>query len=330
MIKRIMTTCAVAAAFACSAMAQTLKIAGSLHGNVPADMKLYVMPVADAMSSPDSIAVVGGKLSCATKVSQYGIYKLVGVLNRRQLIVPFHAACKAGADARLDISLTEDGNIELVGADADTKSLVAFNDLTTERNKRMWMEGKTMAADSLKALVLGYPASADSMINVYHPSPMTSRYLRLWASTTSFENMESLKFATGRDLTSLAIDLKAEATRMLPSIDCKMSSAFDAAPRILLATIPQGGLAQRVAAVESAVKNVDLRRRAQDVLLDRYVTRFNYSNNYEEGLKQLTDLTARFNLDSKYVQGAQVVNSRHTFPIKCKSLRLEREQGRFL
>ena len=127
-----MTTCAVAAAFVCSAMAQTLKIAGTLRGSVPADMKLYVMPVADAMSSPDSIAVVGGKFTVETKVSQYGIYKLVVVLDRSQLIVPFHVAYKAGVVERLCISLGEDGNIEFVGADADTKSLVAFNDLNTQ------------------------------------------------------------------------------------------------------------------------------------------------------------------------------------------------------
>lgn len=309
MIKRLITTCAVAAAFVCSAMAQTLKIAGTLRGSVPADMKLYVMPVADAMSSPDSIAVVGGKFTVETKVSQYGIYKLVVVLDRSQLIVPFHVAYKAGVAVRLCISLGEDGNIEFVGADADTKSLVAFNDLNTQRNKRMWMEGKAMAAEQLKALVLGYTASADSIISVYHPSQMTSQYLRLWASTTSFENIENLKLATGRDLSSLAIDIKAVATGMLGTIDCKMSSAFDAAPRVLLATIPQGSLAQRMTAVESAAKDASLRSRAEDVLLGRYVTRFNFSANYDEGLKELTDLTQRFNLNSKYLNMFKVRKS---------------------
>lgn len=301
MIKRLMTTCVMAAAFLGAATAQTLKIAGTLQGNVPADMKLYVMPVGEAMVSPDSISVSGNSFKAETTVSPYGIYKLVGVLNRRQLIVPFHVVYKAGAVARLTLALADGNNIAFRGADADTKSLVAFNDVSTECNKRMWMEGKSMATESLKALVLGYKASADSIIKVNHPTAMTSQYLRLWATTTSFENIESLKFATGRDLSSLGIDIKVEAARMVGSVDCKMASAFDSAPRVLLATIPQGSLAQRIAAVESAAKDQGLRRRAEGALLDRYVASFNYSANYEEGLKELTDLTERFNLDRKYL-----------------------------
>lgn len=296
-----MTAFAVVAAFVGAATAQTLKIAGTLQGSVPTDIKLYVMPVGETMASPDSVSITGNNFKAETKVSPYGIYKLVGVLDRRQLIIPFHVAYNVGTVARLALALADDGNIVFRGANADTKALVAFNDVNIERNKRMWMDGKTMAAESLKALVLGYTAQADSIIKVCRPSDMTSQYLRLWASTTSFENIESLKFATGRDLSSLGIDRKAEAIRMVGAVDCKMASAFDSAPRILLATIPQGSLAQRIAAVESAAKDTGLRRRAEDVLLDRYVTTFNYSTNYEEGLSELTSLAERLDIARKYV-----------------------------
>lgn len=307
MIKRLMTTCAVAAAFVCAATAQTLKIAGTLQGNAPADMKLYVMPVvSEAWTNPDSVTISGQAFAVETRLSPYNIYKLVGVSNRRQIIIPFHATANANA---LQLTIDDEGKIDIRSNDADTKALVGFNRISIDGNKRMWMEGKTMAAESLKALVLGYTASADSVIKACRPSAVTSQYLRLWASTTSFENIESLKFATGRDLSSLDIDIKAEAARMLGAIDCKMASAFDSAPRVLLATIPQGNLAQRISAIESAAKDVSLRHRAEDVLLDRYVSSFNYSANYEEGLKELTDLTARFNLDGKYVSMFKVRKS---------------------
>lgn len=302
MIKRLMTTCAMAVAFIGVATAQALKITGTLQGSVPGDMRLYVMPVGgETLPQPDTVTINGSNFKAETTVSPYGIYKLVGVLNRRQLIVPFHAVYKAGTVARLTIALTKDGNIEFRGANADTKALVAFNDVNIECNKRMWMDGKSMTAESLKSLVLGYTAKADSIKRVYHPSAVTSQYLSLWAAITSFENIESLKFATGRDLSSLGIDLKAEAARMIGAVDCKMASTFDSAPRVLLATVPQGTLAQRMTAIESAVKDAGLRRSAEDVLLDRYITNFNYSSNYDEGLKELTDLTERFNIDHKYV-----------------------------
>ena len=306
MIKRLMTICAMAAAFVCTATAQTLKIAGTLQGNVPADLRLYIMPVDEAWANPDSVAVSGKAFTAETRLSPYNIYKIVGVFNRSQTIIPFHATANAG---ELQLVFDDEGKIDIRSNDADTRALVGFNRISTDRNKRMWMEGKTMTDESLKALVLGYTALADSMINVCHPSEVTSQYLRLWASTTSFENIESVKFAAGHDLSLLGIDIKVEATRIAKAIDCKMSSAFDSAPRVLLAMLPQGSLAQRISAVESAAKDEGLRRRAEDVLLNRYIAGFNYSGNYEAGLKELTDLTERFKLDGKYVNMFKVCKS---------------------
>ncbi len=306
MIKRLMTICAMAAAFVCTATAQTLKIAGTLQGNVPADLRLYIMPVDEAWANPDSVAVSGKAFTAETRLSPYNIYKIVGVFNRSQTIIPFHATANAG---ELQLVFDDEGKIDIRSNDADTRALVGFNRISTDRNKRMWMEGKTMTDESLKALVLGYTALADSMINVCHPSEVASQYLRLWASTTSFENIESVKFAAGHDLSLLGIDIKVEATRIAKAIDCKMSSAFDSAPRVLLAMLPQGSLAQRISAVESAAKDEGLRRRAEDVLLNRYIAGFNYSGNYEAGLKELTDLTERFKLDGKYVNMFKVRKS---------------------
>lgn len=306
MIKRLMITCAMVVASVCAATAQTLKIAGTLHGNVPADLRLYIMPVDEAWTDPDSVAVSGKTFTAETRLSPYNIYKIVGVFNRSQTIIPFHANANAG---EIQLAFDDEGEIDIRSNDADTRALVGFNQISVDRNKRLWMEGKTMTDESLKALVLGYTALADSIIKVYHPSEVTSQYLRLWASTTSFENIESVKFATGHDLSSLGIDIKVEASRIAKAIDCKMSSAFDSAPRVLLAMLPQGSLAQRISAVESAAKDEGLRRRAEDVLLNRYVAGFNYSGNYEAGLKELADLTDRFNLDRKYVNMFKVRKS---------------------
>ena len=65
-------------------MAQSVKIAGTLRGSVPADLKLYVMPVGVSSLQPDSVSVNGQKILANTPVSPYNIYKVVAVANRRQ------------------------------------------------------------------------------------------------------------------------------------------------------------------------------------------------------------------------------------------------------
>ena len=54
-------------------MAQSVKIAGTLRGSVPADLKLYVMPVGVSSLQPDSVSVNGQKILANTPVSPYNI-----------------------------------------------------------------------------------------------------------------------------------------------------------------------------------------------------------------------------------------------------------------
>ena len=294
----MMGTCA-------SLLAQSLKIAGELQGDLPADLKLYVMPVGDAWVKPDEVSLDGKNYQVQISASPYHIYKLVGVANQRQVIVPFHLETKAAADgnatAQLNLAMKGTGDLDILPADADTKALMAFNDLNVERSKQMWMQGKEMEADKLKGLVMGYVASADSLVKAYRPTSPTAQYLRLWASTFTFEGMESLKFATGRTAESLGIDAKDETMKLVASVDNEMSSAFDSSPRLVLATIPEGSLADRIASIEQKVKTDSLKARAEGVLLSQFISSFDYNNKYEEGLKELTALTERFRLDEKYL-----------------------------
>lgn len=76
---------------------------------------------------------------------------------------------------------------------------------------------------------------------------------------------------------------------------------FESAPRLALSVIPQGSLADKITAIESQVKNKGLKVRVEDLLLNKYISTFNYADNYAEGLQELTSLTERFQLDTKYL-----------------------------
>ena len=110
-----------------------------------------------------------------------------------------------------------------------------------------------------------------------------------------------MKFATGREVAGLGIDPKAENEKLLKCVDCDMASAFESAPRLALSVIPQGSLADKITAIESQVKNKGLKVRVEDLLLNKYISTFNYADNYAEGLQELTSLTERFQLDTKYL-----------------------------
>ena len=287
-------------AFVCTAFAQSLQVTGTLKGNVPADLRLYIMPAERICDKPDSISVENGTIQTATSPSSIQVYKVVGVTQQRQIILPLSLKETAGK-ATLNLTFAADGNLTVDKANAETSALMAFNDLYVGRAKQMWMAGKTMSDKNLRNLVMSYTASADSIVNVYHPSSSIDQYLHLWAATLTFEGIENVKFATGREVESLGIDPKAENEKLLKCVDCDMSSAFESAPRLALSIIPQGSLADKITAIESQLKNKGLKIRVEDLLLNKYISTFNYADNYAEGLQELTSLTERFQLDTKFL-----------------------------
>lgn len=284
-----------------TAMAQKLSVSGTVTGRVPADARLFVMPLGTTPSTPDSVSMKGGRLQAATTISTFGIYRLVGASAQRQVLIPVSLAPKAGR-ATLSVAFTPKGDLEVKNANADTRALIAFNDLYTDCSKQLWMKGSEMPAEQLRGLLTGYRAKADSIIRVRKPSAGVSRYLRLWAATLTFEGIESLKFATKRDAASIGLDAKAEIARLAADVDCEMALAFESASRLALATVPEGSLADRIAAVESRFKTAGLKRRAEDALLSEYISSFNYSAHYDAGLAELTGLTERFHLDGKFLK----------------------------
>ena len=288
-------------AMVCSAFAQSLQVTGTLKGDVPADLRLYIMPAEAIWDKPNTVSLTNGKIQASTAPSSIKVYKVVGITQQRQIIMPLSLKEAAGK-ATLNLLFAKDGNLTVDRPDAETSALMAFNDLYASRAKQMWMKGKTMANQDLRKLLTGYTASADSLINIYHPASSVTLYLRLWAATLTYEGIENAKFATGRDVAGLGIDAKAENEKLLKRVDCDMASAFESAPRLALATIPQtGSLADKITAIENKVKNKGLKVRVEDLLLNKYITTFNYADNYADGLKELTSLTKRFQLDEKYL-----------------------------
>ena len=171
-------------AMVCSAFAQSLQVTGTLKGDVPADLRLYIMPAEAIWDKPNTVSLTNGKIQASTAPSSIKVYKVVGITQQRQIIMPLSLKEAAGK-ATLNLLFAKDGNLTVDRPDAETSALMAFNDLYASRAKQMWMKGKTMANQDLRKLLTGYTASADSLINIYHPASSVTLYLRLWAATLS-------------------------------------------------------------------------------------------------------------------------------------------------
>ena len=109
----------------------------------------------------------------------------------------------------------------LEGVNADSKARMAFDDHYTAAAKKLWMDGRSMAADSVRTIIGSYLQVADDIIKRMRPSAPIADYLRVWAAASSFENLESIRFITGKDAKTLGLNVNGQAAKQCSAIRSK-------------------------------------------------------------------------------------------------------------
>lgn len=286
---------------------QTKTLEGKIKGSVPQGMKVYIMPAGVKQAAPDTVAYGGGRYTAKTSESQFGFYNIITVYHQRQGITPIKLG--QGKDAQ-DLTLSVDTTgARLSKPNKDNKALAAFYDGYARRSKDFWINGKSKSNDELKASLGSYKALADSIISAIKPSSEVAEYLQIWAATLYFESLNSLKFATGHSPADIGINVHDEAFSLLKTIDKPMASLFDSAPGIVTAACQKKGLEERFEEITTLVSDAALQKRAQTQLLNHWVSNFNYQKDFDSGLQTLRTLTAKYNLDGKYLSDFEAKGS---------------------
>lgn len=291
-------------AAACNpAWAQRVTVQGTLSGAAPERLELFLVPVTESpVQEADTLHVRDGEIQGESDVSPWGIYRIVAIHDRSQTALPVAFPAEDGkAVLRLDFS--GERGLRVLEGGADTDALAAFNSYYAETSKELWTGGKDMEASALKRLVTSYLPVADSIIARCGASDTVARYMRIWASAVTYETIESLRFSVGRDASALGLGDASQMEELCASVDCDLSAAFrQQVTRMVLASLPDGSPEERMDAIKARFRNEKVREAAIDLMLTRYVNEFPYATRYEEGLSELTALTAKHGLDPRYLE----------------------------
>lgn len=299
MTKKIIGMLLVWAGLQTPALSQELAINGTLTGTSPEGMRLFVMPVMDnGQIQSDTVVIDGSRFRASTSRSPYNIYKIVCLGKERQIVLPVYLPKKGKTILKMSFS---DEDPVLLRASNSSKALLAFNSFYTEKTKKLWMDGKTMSEDALKVLVNGYLSAADSIIRKYKPASSVEQYIQLWAAVITFETWESFKFVTGKETGVLGLQEDSWLKSLCKYIDNDMALSFDAVSRMVLANVKGKNLDTCIAQIWAGFKNKVLQDKAIHLLLSRYISTFNYTKNYEQGLQELTALTLKYQLNERYL-----------------------------
>ena len=303
-MKKIFSLILLLAVFALHAGAQRLSVEATLKGKAPEGLQLFLMSIGQSgKNSIDTVHIRGNKAQVSVPVSPYHVYKLVGVAGQSQMIRPLCLMDKKGK-ASFSFSF-KDKSMVVSGVNSDSKALMAFDDHVTAVAKDLWMKGRQLSADSVRLLVGSYVPKAAALCSQYKTSPSITEYMNVWASATTFENLESIRFITGKDAKTLGFDMPQQVKTLCGCLNCQSAQAFDASSRMVLSSVPEGTLSERIARVEAmncCCVNPELKRNVENALLSKHVSSFNYSSGFEEGLAELKSLTAKYQLDPKWVR----------------------------
>lgn len=279
--------------------ADKIAIDGIYENGNTAELELCLRPLGgmtytDAIMMKDSANTFTGEFP----VSETGFYGMYGILNGGQLTVPVYLP-KGGKI--YELTLRNENGVPMLELDKDNEALSAYNKFIYRHGQDFWMNGKNIPSEALQAYVARYMVVADSIANEYRCSKPVKEYMQLWAATSMESMYNSLPRTLGvkkADLPFTKEELLAGATECYKS---PIASCFPSVTQSIALTLPDGSLSEKLAYVYENYTYPGTQMRVVEIVMSGYIGRFNYAENFEQGLAELNEVVSRFKLDEKYV-----------------------------
>ena len=260
---------------------------------------IYIKPLSVATSTdPVQMTQAGAAFTASVPASDVALYSITCIRNQSQTI---STVSISGDAATLSLPVKFADNILVSDNTADNKALGAYAACATANDIRLWTD-RNAGTEQLKALLQNYTAKADSVLSIYQCSPDISKYIQMWAYTSTYNAFTSLPNITGCKPDEMPFKAKDVMAKPDQILDSPMATLFPIAPALINNFLPrESSLMEQLDWLHSNFKCPDIIEQVGGAALDKFISRFDYAGNYEEGLAQLKEVTAKYKLDNRYV-----------------------------
>ncbi len=262
-------------------------------------LKLYAGPMRGDYSGMKEMTAAGNQYSLEVKSSPFGFYNMMEIKGGMQLSMPLYVS--PTVQSVTVKAVLEDGKYVRFVGDANNEALSAFNLANVARDRKLWTEKPS--AEELNEMYGDYVQFAIAADSEKNASPEVADYLKLWSYVSTYNSLVALPRALNLPPDSVPL----RAADVLPSantvLDCELAGLFQATSGIMLRGVPRtSSLEEKIDWLRTNYKTESLRRKMEEVLVEDYVNRFNYTFEYESGLKALTAATEKYGLNKKYLK----------------------------
>ena len=263
-----------------------------------AEAKLYVQPMEPgAEVQSKAMVLTGDAFTASIEPSSEHLYRLIFIHRQTQTIVPIYAEGDAPC-----VEMTLQGSVPVASDNANNKVLSAMGQFVAANDKALWTQRPQTPAD-IRAMLSAYSAAADSILRKHQCKPNVAQYIKMWAYTSTYNSYISLPNILGVRPDSLPLKASEVMEKPYKVIDTPMASLFPIVPSLVASFLPRkASLTEQMDSLYANYQCRELRDKVSGAVIEKYLSRFDYENKYEEGLAELQKVTEKHGLDGRYVK----------------------------
>ena len=260
--------------------------------------KLTIVSMGGNAKSEEMIAE-GAHYSALMETSPSGFYHLVSIKDNSQIILPYYVPVNKKS-SESTINFGERGLVHLEGSQ-DNEALAAYLNAYGQQSRAIWNPSTDLSDPNV---LKGFMTKADSVLSVYRCSEPVKEYLRIWGHVNAYENYASVQRllkAKSEDMPYNRSDLFVQPHTIF---DSPIAALFPSTLNIVYSSIPnRNNLDSAFTYVAQHYTDTTLVKKVNDYIAERYVSRYNYSKDFDKGLEALQAATERYGLDSRHAAG---------------------------
>lgn len=262
-----------------------------------ANERNFMVTPMEKYDATQELTFTEGKFEGDIEKSEYGFYNLVTVKGQSQVIMPVYLP----GDAAVTLKLNLTGRSRLmIEGDNDNMALAAYSKVYIDINKSLWNNKErdvTKAYNDIKHFLL----SADSIVQHYNCSENVRSYMQLWSYLSAYDCFTYLPRIL--DIKADALPYKRRDVLPVPYkiLNTPLATLFSNMPNVVYSSIPnKNNLDSALIYLDEHYDIKPIKDAVKNNIAGRYVTRYNYAEDFDKGLERLRKATEKYGLDPKY------------------------------
>lgn len=285
-------------------VAQTLDMDVTLSGNLnPEETRIFMRPVNEASSQ----SIVGlspnanGTFSGQVNTNPDGLYYFYSTTPTVQMSLPLYIAPQT---VKQSITIADGPNYTITSSltDPANVALNTYASSVVEKSIAIGSRLSELSDEQVRTILGSYVSEADSIIASTTLPPEVAQFMRLWAYTSTSDAYSlagHLAHRAGRKLGFPLSELLPDAQKVL---DTPMAVSFPASAMLIIDSLPKGSLEEQLSALYTTYKTQAIREGVSEMLIDSFMNKFDYNNNFNEGEQRLKAICDKYSLPDNYVE----------------------------